>query len=328
MLHFLRSLFKASSSKPSSVPARRLGIELGEIEGALIEEKEFPRPQWKIIHSWVKEHIAEENLHIAWQEISFNWVCNLKLHLGADYSVYQSPNFILLTSRGLNESKTILRTSELAVQFLVKWLGSIAEKKGYGKHVVLDFTSIENYYDYVSYFYPPGSPLIASGGVFLRGGYQHIALPPSRQVQDTLIHELAHNRLAHLPLPTWLNEGIAVTMERKIGGKKHGRIDRDLHKKHRDYWSRKTISAFWTGQSFNDIDGEIIHLSYSLADTLVDLLVQEFPNFLEFVSEANREDASQSALQKYFGINLSDLISTFLGPGDWVSEIPHIKPAE
>jgi hypothetical protein len=70
------------------------------------------------------------------------------------------------------------------------------------------------------------------GGVFLRKGYRHIALPPSLALQNTLIHELMHNRLAHLPSPTWLSEGLAVTVERRIGGNKSGLLDRELHQKH------------------------------------------------------------------------------------------------
>jgi hypothetical protein len=204
---------------------------------------------------------------------------------------------------------------------LTNWLGPIAEKRGHGKHVILDFATIGDFYDYVSYFYPPDSPLRASGGIFLSRGYQHIALPPSRQMQNVLIHELTHNRLAHLPLPHWLEEGIAVNMERKIGGNKHGMLDRDLDRKHRNYWTSETIAAFWAGSSFQDTDGKVIHLSYSLAEILVDLLVQEFPNFMEFVARADNKDAGQAAAVETFGVSLNDIASTFLGPGDWTSGI-------
>lgn len=77
-------------------------------------------------------------------------------------------------------------------------------------------------------------------------------------------------------------------MERKIGGQKHGMLDRELHRKHSNHWSTQTITAFWSGHSFKDPDGEISHLSYSLAEILVDLMVQEFPNFMEFVARADR----------------------------------------
>jgi hypothetical protein len=316
MIRFFRALL-ASPRKPDPVPLKQLDIELARIDGALVEEEHFPRPQWKVIHAWVKQHVAEADLPIAWQEVSSGWVAALKRHLNGDYAVYHSPNFVLLTSRSRDAARSILRICEVAVQLLVNWLGPIAEKRGHGKHVILDFDSIENYYDYVSYFYREDSGVRASGGVFLRGGYHHIAMPPSKSMQDTLIHELTHNRLAHLPLPPWLNEGIAITMERKIGGKKHGQIDREQFRKHHDYWTKETIPKFWSGESFDDDDGEVVGLSYGLADIFTDLLVQEFPNFMEFVAEANHQDAGQSAAVKCFDITLNDLASTFLGPGEW-----------
>lgn len=307
------------AKKPSPAPAKRLGIDLARIEGALVIEKEFPRPQWKIVRTWLEKNIAEDDLSAAWQEIAWTWLSRLREHLGGSYSVSQSTNFILLTNRDINARQFILRTSETAVQLLVHWLGVVAEKRGHGKHVILDFDTIENYYDYVSYFYATDAGVRASGGVFLRKGYQHIALPPLPRPQDTLIHELTHNRLSHLPLPSWLNEGIAVTIERKIGGNKGGRLDRDLHRKHREYWTTETIVAFWTGDSFDDDEGEVIHLSYSLAETLVDLMVQEFPSFMDFVAHAQRDDAGQAAARKVFGVDLNEIAAIFLGPGDWTS---------
>jgi hypothetical protein len=76
-----------------------------------------------------------------------------------------------------------------------------------------------------------------SGGVFLSRGYRRIALPPSPRLKDTLIHELTHNRLAHLHSPIWLAEGLAATMERRVGGNRHGRLDRELYQKHKEHWS-------------------------------------------------------------------------------------------
>ena len=320
MIRFLRSLLFSPSQKVPNVAPKRLGINLSAIVGALVEEKGFPRPQWEIIQGWINTHVSKEDLSGAWQEAAFDWLSELQGHLGADYSVHQSANFLLLTSRGPSSSKSILGTCESAVLLLTNWLGKIAEKRGYGKHVILDFASRGSYYDYVSYFYPPGAPLIASGGIFLGGGYQHIALPPANSTQDALIHELTHNRLSHLRLPLWLEEGIAVTMERRIGGKKHGMLDRELQRKHHNYWTKETIAAFWAGSSFKNIDGKVIHLSYSLAEILVDLLVQEFANFMEFVARADRKDAGQAASADVLGVSLNDIVSTFLGPGEWAPE--------
>ena len=323
MIRFLRSFFR--DSKPTGqtpVVLKRLTIDLSTIKGALVKEKEFQRPQWETIQPWIKAHTATDDLEAAWQGVAFDWLSKLQMDLGQHYTISESKNFLLLTSRSPNAAKSILQTSEAAVQLLTNWLGSVAEKRGFGKHVILDFDTEENYYLYVSYFYEPDSPLIASGGVFLHDGYEHIALPPTKHMQDTLIHELAHNRLAHLPLPRWLNDGIAVNMERRIGGNKQGLLDRDLVQKHRKYWTTETIQGFWAGTSFHDKDGNVIRLNYNMAEILVDLLVQEFPNFMDFVAHADWKDAGQAAASESFGVTLHEVAETFLGPGEWSPAVP------
>jgi hypothetical protein len=300
---------------------------LAGIEGALAEDHDLPRPQWKIIRQWITTNIPEKDVSQAWHELALDWLNVLRDRLGGSYTVTSSPNFLLLTSRSRDAARSILNTSETAIQRLVRWLGPIAEKRGNGPHVILDFKTIEHYYDYLSYFYPADSHTIASGGIFLSRGYQHIALPPSNWMQDTLVHELTHNRLTHLHLPLWLEEGVAVTMERKISGNRHGTLDRELDRKHRAYWSPATIPAFWSGASFRNPDGEISHLSYSLAEILVDLMVQEFPNFMDFVARAKAEDAGQAAAKESFDVSLNDITIAFLGPGDWTQAIV-VEPAK
>jgi hypothetical protein len=298
-----------------------LGLALAKIEGALVEDHSLPRPQWKQIHAWIKQHVDESDVSYAWQEIAFDWLSTLRNRLGGSYSVNRSRNFLLLTSRSRVGVESILNTSEGAAQKLVRWLGPVAEKRGNGPHVILDFATLEQYYDYVSYFHSPDSHTIASGGMFLGRGYQHIALPPSNGMQSVLIHELTHNRLSHLRLPLWVEEGIAVTMERRIGGNNQGGLDRELNRKHRAYWSPETMAAFWNGNSFRNPEGEISHLSYSLAEILIDLMVQEFPNFMDFVGRADRKDAGQEAANETFDVSLNDIAAAFLGPGDWTSRI-------
>jgi hypothetical protein len=319
VIRFLRALRTILSGSQVVSPTKQLGLRLDAIEGALQDDQKFPRPQWKIIHAWIKQHVAADDLPSAWEELAFDWLTAVTNRLGGNYSVNRSRNFLLLTSRKPHAIRSILETSEVATQHLVRWLGPIAEKRGHGPHVVMDFATVEQYYDYISYFYPANSETAGSSGVFLGRGYQHIAIPPSNWMQDTLIHELTHNRLVHLPLPLWLEEGIAVTMERKIGGRKGGTLDRELQRKHHQYWSSETIPAFWNGRSFKNPDGEISHLSYSLAEILVDLMVQEFPNFMEFVGRANGKDAGQAAAKEVFDVTLNDIASAFLGPGEWTA---------
>jgi hypothetical protein len=100
-------------------------------------------------------------------------------------------------------------------------------------------------------------------------------------------------------------------MERRFGGNKFGRLDRELLQKHMRHWTTQTIGPFWTGRSFYDEDGEIAHLSYSLAETLVDILAQDFPRsrFIEFVSQSFGSDASILRPLALFAISVLAIIA-------------------
>jgi hypothetical protein len=56
----------------------------------------------------VKENVSKEFLSAAWQGIAFDWLSKLQKHLGAPYAVYESTNFLLLTGRSQNASKSVL----------------------------------------------------------------------------------------------------------------------------------------------------------------------------------------------------------------------------
>jgi len=93
-------------------------------------------------------------------------------------------------------------------------------------------------------------------------------------------------------------------------------IDHDLRERHFAYWNADNIQRFWAGVSFHE-PGEPNALSYSLAQILLNLLLQQNPEISDFVRQASRQDAGQTAALDCLGIDLGDLARTFLGPGDW-----------
>jgi hypothetical protein len=190
---------------------------------------------------------------------------------------------------------------------------------------VLRFTIEEEYYAYISYFYPEGE-YARSGGQFLRGGYMHIAylhLDSPGVDRTILVHELTHNLLAGFPLPLWVGEALAMTFEQDLAGARQPVLDRALAEQHRTYWTAQTIQEFWRGDSFQKSEAQ--SLAYGLSRILLNLIATELrpapPQFRDFVTHANQRDAGQAAAQQYLGIDLSDLVSTFLGPGDWWPKI-------
>src|SRR6185503_13228355 len=132
----------------------------------------------------------------------------------------------------------------------------------------------------------------------------------------TLVHELTHDCLAHLPLPPWLNEGVAQTIERMLTWKREPVLHQELADQHRNYWTEENIQEFWAGTSFHQ-PGDPQTLSYSLAEIIVQLLTSQKGDFKEFLRRATYVDAGQTAALDCFGCSLGNVLTTFLGPGEW-----------
>ncbi len=142
----------------------------------------------------------------------------------------------------------IRMAEQLRSQMHLKLKG-IELRKTYGKHVILLFDDQDQYYRYVSHFYPDGDHIL-SAGIFLRsGGYAHIALHEMGfGTVQTLSHELAHNCLMTLRLPLWLNEGMANLLECGASAERANGLDADLAQEHFQFWKSENIQGFWDGK--------------------------------------------------------------------------------
>ena len=66
---------------------------------------------------------------------------------------------------------------------------------------------------------------------------------------------MTHLALAHLSLPKWLDEGIAVNLERRLTGLRDSLYTpKELHEKHLEFWNEQSIQEFWSGTSFQRTD--------------------------------------------------------------------------
>ena len=281
----------------------------------------IPRPDWKAIRAWMQTNVSPDQLSNAWQAMTREWLDRLRERLGDSYAVAESPHFHLLSGLDEKQQRSLLSFLEDARAQILRRLGDISLPNRHGKHVILRFNEEEDYYRYVSYFDPEGE-YAGSSGRFLGGGYLHVAYPHSdiRGVDGaTLVHELTHNLLASFPLPLWFDEALAMAFEADIAGHGAPLVTRELAEEHRAYWNAQTIQEFWRGRSFSKVEGQ--KLAYSLASSLLNLIATELrpspAQIRDFVVHADRKDAGQSAAQAALDLDLSDLVATFLGPGDW-----------
>jgi len=197
----------------------------------------------------------------------------------------------------------------------------ICKDEGFGKHIVIVFANLDSYYDYVSYYGPQEGTYGLSSGMYMNYGYGHFVFQQDDldMAEPIATHEMTHALLSHLPLPVWLDEGMAVNMESVISSSIPRRLNKSLFELHQSYWNEKTIQGFWRGESFSKAD-EGQELSYHLAQILVTNLSKNFDAFVQFANKANWSDAGESAINEIYNLSLGDIVASFLGEGNWHPE--------
>jgi hypothetical protein len=276
----------------------------------------YPRPNWHAIGELISQ-LPEEQAHERWCFIARVWVDAIAEHAGPTYQVSETSNFIFLTTLDARGISLVQKFVEKAWKQVLKKLPDLGEVDSYGKRVLLLFHNADAYYEYTTHFYPEGEHPM-SAGVFLNVDYGHIAMPfhDLSEAEGTLAHELTHNYLRLLPIPLWLDEGIAVTMEAEICNYQPFGMSPERKAEHKTFWNEDTIQEFWSGQSFGRVD-EGNSPSYELARYCIRVLTQNLPSFIEFARRASFEDGGESAAVEIFEGSLAGVIEPFLGPGNW-----------
>ncbi len=309
----------------------------------------FCYPEWNIVGDAIRSEIPASESPAAWKRISHGWLRTIASQLGREYKVLDSPNFHILVKASSQLGEILASRCESFRSKILSILEGIAEDAGMGKNMVMAYPDNDLLCKYMSYFDGDGEHPEMSGAC-VHSGYTHVAFcPPQRQSWEApgvldfspgrheqtqitmsnsvLAHELIHNFLSHLPLPLWLNEALTMRVERLILGARSLYLDRELHRRHIEYWNAETIQDFWSGASWGD-PGEGFELSYSLAQVLWEKIEHDLgatkEEICRFVRAASVDDAGETALKAVFDHGLEDLVSDFLGEGDWC---PRVLPS-
>ena len=287
-----------------------------EISEFLEFSDRFPRPKWDEIAKLIGTY-PECDRHDLWRCVCESWLAELGNVLGKAYQLHESDHFVFLTRQKQKDSKVLLKTLERARTWILEKLEGIALDDSHWKNVILIFHSADDYYNYIAFDYPEAGEFSTSAGVFLEKGYKHFAFiqVDINSAEVVAVHEYVHACLSHLPLPAWLNEGMAVAIETEIIGLYKPQFDGEAMERHRSLWNEATIQDFWSGASFHKQEEN--RLSYDLGYLCVEVLAQDYTTFREFVLEADARDGGEAAARKYYGHSLAFLIAQFLGEGDW-----------
>jgi hypothetical protein len=279
----------------------------------------FAVPDWVRVEESLATRLAQEDPNVLWAKVSRYWMHALKESLGDGFHVSSSENFHLLSPGTAREQKVFLEFAEKCTKRILRLLDGIAKDEGYGKSCVMAFADEDQYYEYVANYYPDEGEFAFSGGMYINYGYGHFVCVSSdmQAIEPVIAHELTHMHLTHLPIPAWLNEGLAVNTEQILcppGGSLY--TTSELKEKHARFWNAESIQEFWSGKSFMRADDGNL-LSYDLAKHMVTLLSQDQARFVDFATMATMEDSGQAAASHCLGNELEAAVTVILGEGNW-----------
>lgn len=235
------------------------------------------------------------------------WLLHLRDALGGHFRIRESDEAIVLSSLDPATTDAILRFVATTRARLVRLLQDVAGFAPGEKSIVLVVDDEDSYYRYIANHYPDEGEFGFSGGVFLSHGCPHFVVKRGefRTLEPVIAHEMTHSALAHLELPLWIDEGLAVNTEhRLVGTGTRTHTAHELHAKHLAFWDADRIQEFWSGRSFHrSDDGQM--LSYELARILVRELSRDWAPFAAFARAAERGDAGHGAARRLLGVDLA-----------------------
>ena len=250
--------------------------------------------------------------------------------LGPGYRLDQQGKALLLSSLDANVARSTLDYLTKSLKRITAVLDGLAASPAWGHEILMVFDDDETYYRYVSHFYGQDGEFAASGGLFFNDGCGHFVTMKSdlRVVEPTIVHELTHSCLSHVPLPAWLNEGLAVNTEQRLSPRLAPEVlsPQQMHAKHKAFWDPEKIQAFWSGKSWlRTDDGNM--LSYDLARILVAEFAADWGRFRAFALAADGADAGYAAALEHLGVDLGAAVCALLelepdaawrpAPGAW-----------
>lgn len=280
----------------------------------------LPHPDWAAIGAWVGS-FGEAARPQAWLACERAWLAWLASVLGGNYRLYESPIALLLTTQSPRLAQLTLDYVAVTARRVRGVLEELAQPADLGKELLIVFDDDDTYYTYLSGFYPEGGEYAQSSGVHLDDGCAHYATCNAdlHAMEPVIAHEMTHGFLGHLPLPTWLDEGIAVNVEQRLT--RQGETvweSLELMARHRTSWSPALIQMFWSGETFCQ-PGEASTLSYDLARLMVNAMAGDWSAFKRFVADADRADAGAAAADRHLELDLGRCVQGVLevAEGDW-----------
>lgn len=273
-----------------------------------------PVLDWGALTEWAQRSGAPEAATAAVDQGRRAWLLHLRDALGPGVHLHTSDDAYILSTL---EPKVVEATAQYVAKArrrIARVLGDLAHFPPDERSIVIVLDSEEDYYSYVSIYYPSEGEFAFSGGMYINAGCPHFVdvRADLSTIEPVIAHELTHSALAHLQLPKWLDEGLAVNTEHRVAGARQPLYTpQELHRVHMKFWNAERIQEFWTGASFDRTDDGNL-LSYELARIIVEQMARHWDSFSRFVASASYEDAGASAAMNTLSIRLGAYASALL----------------
>lgn len=296
-------------------PAARIIDSFEHIDG-------IPVPDWDAFGDWLEDLAGEQMRAQAWSEAEQIWLAHLGTALGPSYRLARQGDCLILSCMADRQLTSLFDFIRGKSQQITRLLDGLAGRPDWGHDILIVFADHESYYRYVSRYYPEAGEFGLSAGMQISAGCSHFVMVQDdfSTLEPTIVHEMTHNYLSHLPLPVWLNEGIAVNMEAQLCRSSLTDLGpQQMREKHQQFWDEAHIQEFWSGQSFRRSDDASL-LSYDLARILVARFSADWPRFRAFANAAQASDAGATAASEYLNMALDTAVMAIIDAppdGSW-----------
>ncbi|RST47225.1 hypothetical protein [Variovorax sp. MHTC-1] len=274
----------------------------------------FPLLRWSEVEIWLSGLESPAAQAAAWEAMERGWLQHFREALGPQFLLRESKTAMLLSSMEAGVAAATLSYMERTLQRVASILNGLAQIPPWGKDILIVFDDAESYYRYVSHYYPDAGEFAFSSGMYIDRDSAHFVSVKTDlgAIEPVIAHEMTHACLAHLPLPLWLNEGLAVNVENRIAGGSAAQLRaRALNNRHKGFWGPEVIQEFWSGESFGRTDDGSM-LSYDLARLIVAQFAKDWHTFTGFVLQADAKDAGEVAAQEHLHVNLGAVVCALL----------------
>src|SRR5687767_11516380 len=144
-------------------------IDLKSIPDALEYVEGFSRVHWDRVAKVVNATAPEGEPGETWGGVALQWVGILRDELGGSYRISESDDYVLLSEYNAEQVKYLLGVTAKAHSIILVNLGHLAATGGGARDVLLLFSDLDDYDQYIAYFYQ-GAHIPQTGGVYLNVG--------------------------------------------------------------------------------------------------------------------------------------------------------------